>query len=211
MNRFTLFHQNIASILSKQDPFQASLDDLIREIGNLNLSNYILATSFSRQQRRGGTCILFKKNIDYKKFDISSLSICYLFECCAVEITQYNLIVVCIYRTPTSDIALFLRQLQKLLNMLDRKRNKKIILCGDWNIDMLKNDKNSRELTGLLSNYKLNNHIVRPTRLNTCLDLIISNMTLPDVTAEVHCLCLSDHKMGQSISVELEVTNFYAN
>lgn len=62
----------------------------------------------------------------------------YHFECCATEIIGYNLLIVCIYRTPTSNPSIFLKNFELLTRTLTRKKNKKVILCGDWNIDLLK-------------------------------------------------------------------------
>lgn len=74
-------HQNIASILSKQELLEITLEELHKngnypdviclsetflktEYGKyLKISNYQLATTFCRDKRRGGTCILVKRNI----------------------------------------------------------------------------------------------------------------------------------------------------
>lgn len=172
---------------------------------NLILKNYKLAASYSRDQRRGGTCILINKEIDFLKIDITQ-AIDYTFECCAIELPQYKVIIVCIYRTPTSNTEIFLRQLQSLLHMLSRKRNKRIILCGDWNIDLLQTNKNSTELKSLLSNNNMTSYINTPTRKKACLDLIVSNIK-HNVKSEVHYLCLSDHETGQSLTFEVEANS----
>ncbi|KAL0829802.1 hypothetical protein ABMA28_003285 [Loxostege sticticalis] len=218
--RLTLFHQNIASILSKQDIFEVILDELNKELNgvdvicfsetfiklgsekNLHLNNYKMAATFCRKERRGGTCILINKDLDYKTIAITQ-TMPFSFECCAVEITQHSLIIACIYRTPNSNLDTFFLQLQSLLNMLTKKRNKNIILCGDWNIDMTQNNKHSKDLKSLLSNYNIINHINQPTRKNACLDLITSNLN-QIVQSKIHCLCLSDHETGQSITFELD-------
>lgn len=170
-------------------------------------SHFKLVASFCREERRGGTCILIKKELDCKRINTDQ-ALPYSFECCAVEVLQYNLIIVCIYRTPNSNLDIFFQQLQSLLCTLSRKRNKKIILCGDWNIDMLQSNKHSRDLKSLLSNYNIKNHINYPTRKNACLDLITSNLSL-NIDPKIHYLCLSDHETGQSITFDLETNLKY--
>lgn len=63
-----------------------------------------------------------------------------LFEICGSEIPQHKLLVLCVYRTPTSDPNAFLVKLDQLLHYLSRKytRNTKIVLAGDLNINTLK-------------------------------------------------------------------------
>lgn len=61
-------------------------------------------------------------------------------------------------------------------------------------------------------NYNLNLHITDPTRKNTCIDHIISNMT--DAQGRTHQLYLSDHNTGQTLSFEtnntkINIRNFY--
>jgi hypothetical protein len=224
-HRITLFHQNIASILSKCDLFQIALKELKDDLGdidiiclsetflkkgsenNLKISGYAVASAYCRKERRGGTCILLKNDLDYKTYDIKE-SIPFAFECCAVEILQYNLIIICIYRTPSSKIDIFFNQLQLLLNRLLHKSNRKrIILAGDWNIDMMQSSKYSKELTGILANHNMTVHIKQPTRKAACLDLIVSNIS-STVTSKIHCLCLSDHETGQSIRFKQPLTNY---
>lgn len=217
----TLFHQNIASVLSKRDILEAALAELGTDIGeisiiclsetflrrgteaNLRLVNYTLAASYCRQhQRRGGTCILLKNGIEYKA-TLNLKPQDYSFECCGVELLDYNLHVICIYRTPDSPIETFFKELSRLLNSLRRKN---IVLCGDWNIDVMTESRFSKELLSILSNHSMINRIDVPTRRKSCIDLIVTNATI-EVEAKVHCLALSDHETGQSISFQKEYSN----
>lgn len=172
---------------------------------NLKIRNYKLVSSYSRDnERRGGTCILLKNEVDYINLDITT-PVKYDFEYCATELVNYGLIIVCIYRTPSSNVRNFLNNLDFLLAKLTRKRNKQLILCGDWNIDVLKENTISKELLSILSNNNIKNHIQKPTRQKSCIDLIVSN--IPEVDFKLHYLALSDHETGQSISFKCEGKN----
>lgn len=216
-------HQNIAGLLNKIDFIELALLDLKQNQnlnldiicftetfvkqgseGNILLRNYKLANHFSRErERRGGVCILTKKELDFKQIDITkTLRRSYDFECCGIEVTNLKLIVICIYRTPSSDIQQFFQKINILLLNLSKKCKHKIILCGDWNIDMLKDNKNSKELDSILKNYNLSNHITRPTRQKSCLDLIATN--IPNIESHIHYLGLSDHETAQSIRISIE-------
>lgn len=58
-----------------------------------------------------------------------------------------------IYRIPYVNATKFLQKLDELLNKLTQKSKKNIILCGDWNIDVLKTDASlTKELYFILQN-----------------------------------------------------------
>jgi exonuclease III len=108
----------------------------------LYLKGFKLATSFSRTNHDGGgVCILVKEDIESEELcEISKLSVETIFETCAIEITNLNLIVVTMYfpdkkRNPE----LFFSSLERLLQTICRKKfiKKNIVITGDFNIDML--------------------------------------------------------------------------
>lgn len=168
---------------------------------NLKLQGYDLASSFCRpKQRRGGVCILSKVGFECKNINsIDQLACPYHFECCGIEIAQHNLVIVCIYRTPKSNVEIFFNKLNELLhNLSNHKFCKKLIICGDWNIDILKQNKNTFELLEILENHNIFVHIKKPTRNKSCIDQVASN--LQGIHAEVINLALSDHETGQIIT-----------
>lgn len=113
----------------------------------------------------------------------------------------------CIYRIPDSDVFIFFKKLESLLHYLTRKVKKNIILCGDWNIDILKENKYSKELISILNNFNISLHVIRPTRKNTSIDQIASNIRSLDIKCSIHNLALSDHDTGQSLTFYLQEVN----
>lgn len=112
-------HQNIAGILHKKDSLEIVLHEFeIKGVSvdivcisetfmkkgtesNLVLQNYKLVSSFSSpKQRRGGTCILVKKELECQPIRGLPTPIMYTFEFCAIEIVTLNIYVICIYRIP---------------------------------------------------------------------------------------------------------------
>lgn len=222
-NYFTVLHQNIAGCLGKVDHIKAALEELKRqnldvhvlclcetfiESGcedNFKLPNHKLASYFSRlKQKRGGSMILVKKSLEFKPLNIcKELSIAKSFECCGIVIPLYKLVVINIYRTPKSDVKTFLTKLQTLLEHLEKSKPKfKIIISGDWNIDLLKTNNITKYLISILTNFKFKTHIMTATRRNACLDQIASNIYR--VHSNVHLLGLSDHETAQSIYFPLK-------
>lgn len=211
-------HQNIASILKKKDEFEIVLANLKKENkdinviclsetfikkgheSNLTLSDYKIGSMYTREnEKRGGTCILLKNNISFTKLQIAeSLSEDYNFECSGVVIKEPKMIVVCIYRTPTSNITIFFEKLEILLKKICNQSTRKIVLSGDWNIDILKTNGIAQNLQSLLQNYNMYLHITTPTRKKACIDLIVSN--IENANGFTKQLLLSDHNTCQIMS-----------
>lgn len=224
----TLLHQNIAGILNKNEIFDLTITDLSAKLGNIDficlsetfmkkgsecnllLPGYKIASCFSRQdQRRGGTCILIKNEFDYTPLlHITNQFACpYSFECCGVELKNYNLIIICVYRIPNSNVDIFFEKLSLLLGKVTKSDKKQVIICGDWNIDMLKDNVKSKELKTILHNHNLYPHINVPTRKASSIDQIATNLDNSDVKVDIHRLAVSDHDTGQSISFSVPKIN----
>lgn len=102
----------------------------------------------------------------------------------------------CIYRAPDGQIEIFLHKLETLIQKLLTK-NKAILLCGDWNIDILHENSTQKDLVDLLQRYNLVNTVQSPTRktksTSSLIDLMIINRTMYKMPASIHELGLSDH------------------
>lgn len=167
----------------------------------LKIPGYTLVASYSRNSKRGGSCILTKSCLDCRSLSsVNDLSCNFSYECTGIELTTQKIVILCIYRTPNSNPNEFLEKLEQLLFRLT-KRSLKIIICGDWNINTLKPSKSCQDLVNLLKNFNIELHIKSPTRHLACLDQFASNMK--QVIAEVHHLGLSDHETGQTLSVKI--------
>ena len=174
--------------------------------GNISIFDFNLASHFCRKNiKRGGVCILTRKSLSYRKItycnEIAAESV---FECCGIELPELRCVVICIYRVPDSkNISTFFDRLDMLLHKLTHRSTKKVILTGDLNINTLVSDKMTRELKHLLDNYNLQLHIHSPTRLNSCIDHIISN--IPEAKGEVLTMHLSDHDTCQLLVFYINV------
>ena len=86
------------------------------------------------------------------------------FEMSVSEVVTYGYIVVCTYRSPDGNFRVFLNNLELIIKKIQSKR-KKIILCGDWNLNFLINNIRLQELENLLLSYDLINTVISPTRI----------------------------------------------
>lgn len=123
----------------------------------LYVDGYKLATSFKRSEHTGGgVCIFVKDNIDYRELDsINKKSIEFIFETCAIEILKLDLIIIVIYWPDDTRMPdLFYESLEKLLKFTQVKYTKKrIMIGGDFNVDMLIHNPPSIKLLELFKSF----------------------------------------------------------
>lgn len=204
-----LFHQNIAGFISKRDVLEITLAEICKKgkkpdviclsetfirLGSeccINLVGYNVATTYCRKngKNRGGVCILIKKGIKFKELlDVKKYAIDTTFECCAVNLIDYKISIVCLYRTPDSNVNIFLSNLEELLHKYMKNSKSRLILAGDLNINTLEPSNSTKHLTDIAKKFNLNIHISEPTRKKTCIDHLISN--IDKAFSELHHLYL---------------------
>ena len=147
-----------------------------------NLQGYKFI-ALSRKHKRGGGVGLYVSN----KFSlISQLDIMNMMsdvcEYVAVEISlsEYDsAIIISLYRPPNTDVNLFNLKLVEMLTYITTvKRNKKVFLIGDTNINLLKIDdhQNSNEFFNNLLSFGILPTITRPTRITEASSTLINNI-----------------------------------
>lgn len=183
------------------------------DINNAKINGYVLASTYCRVKRRGGTCIYVMKGIKYNELNIiQNFAREMIFECCGIEVPTLKMVIICIYRTPQSNVELFLKYFDTLLYKLlfnSKYSRHKIILSGDLNINTLKECKVVKNFNDIIKNYDLTLHINEPTRLNTCIDHIISSVK--KATGKVLKLGLSDHDTAQMLDLTIKIKMFQSS
>lgn len=178
----------------------------LQDVNILQIPGYKLAASFCRNKSWGGVCLYVKKNINFQLLQCTeSLSMAVHFECCGILLPELNYVVICMYRTPDSNFDIFIKCLDSLLHKLtirSRHAKRKVIIAGDFNVNILENSKNCKLFKNTLLKYNLKPAINEPTRItnssSTCIDNILTN--LKSYSSKVLHLGLSDHS-GQMISI----------
>ena len=211
---FSIIHLNVQSLRAKHELIEC----LLLEINNFdllcfsetwltinnfqcyNFSNYTHIPSI-RNNRNGGTSIFIKNNIEYKiREDIkSNLWKDYIFEIAIIEVNNANdkgFLVACIYRTPDSPIQEFFTCLDILLEKAITE-NKKLIIGGDFNIDLLTKNTNTQDFLTILETNNFIHLINQPTRVSnqtsTSIDNFIVNNTIQINSTGVLEIDISDH------------------
>lgn len=200
-------YQNVCGISNKKRELEVYLNSLDKRVDFIcisehflndksinvfNLENYNLISYNTRHKKiRGGSLIW--GHIDRKVENIDVINKLYrieVFEVCCIKDTSTGLYLCCCYRTPNNkNFEGFMINMEKLLEYLF---NRKSIICGDFNVDLMVESKTRTEFISLLACYNFRLLINTPTFIRnscaTCIDNVITN--LPDDYVEQ---CEVDH------------------
>lgn len=177
------------------------------EVCAINYENYYVASLFSRRSAiHGGSLILLRKNIISKqRNDIVGMSVEQIVEMSCVELEEH--IVMSVYRPPyEQNFSTFESVMEDVLRILF-KSNKKILVCGDFNVNILENDNMiSCKFLNLFNSFNLKNVFCTPTRVtsttSSCLDNIFCNCDI--LNQNIVKNIQSDH-YGQEIVIPYKV------
>ncbi|KOB69448.1 putative tick transposon, partial [Operophtera brumata] len=215
----TICHQNIASLDLKTQRLEVLLQselecDIIaitehwlREdnLKCVNIDGFSLVSSFCRTRiSRGGSCLYVKNGIKaIDCIELKELAEERFCELSAIDLIDYNVIVMCLYRTNLIAHSVFLVYLERLLERAsDSGRN--VLLLGDFNIDWLIQSAERKQLSDLLSVNNFSNEVDFPTRVkgtsSTCLDHVYSNLGPGTVVATPVDTRISDHRGVRAVA-----------
>jgi exonuclease III len=133
----------------------------IAEINKFKLGNRVCR----KDAKNGGSCIFIRGELNTK--EVTYLKVLCAekdFELSAVELIDLNCLLICIYRSPSTDTQNFIDKLYRLLEKLQQSR-KKLIICGDWNMNFLYVKNQVQELQSLLLSHNLINAVTSPMRI----------------------------------------------
>jgi len=155
----------------------------IKEFENLIVDNFEIKTKKCRQTTRGGGVVIFGK-LDIKTETLETPFIEGTFESVGVRVGE--VIFVNIYRPPSGNKDEFV---EILSNFLDSVRGSKVLIGGDYNLDILGGN---RWIESICNLYNLAHKINNVTRIEsgTCIDNFLTNM---EGTFKVSNISIADH------------------
>lgn len=183
-----------------------------QQLVNYGIPGYFLASSFCRKGGGyGGSAIYAKLGVrnsvrgDLNKFAVESH-----FEICACEFRfdDVNILVMTIYRTPDSDVKLFMSKLEEVLSVVSNGNvnRQMLVIAGDFNINLLKEYSVKDDFNSLLKSFGVFPTIFGVTRKNkknsSCIDNILINWE-HNYSAEIINSLISDHT-AQKLSFSLK-------
>lgn len=169
----------------------------------IEFEGYTLETFFCRTTfKHGGVCLFVADNfpLNVKQVNLQLYCSEKIIESSAVLLQNefFKCCVVSMYRSPDGDISQFFDKVIDILCHCHKLCNK-LLVCGDLNIDFLKDSFNKKLLQDILDSYNLRISTLEPTRISmnlngstaTKIDYIITN--LPYYEASVVQPNIADH------------------
>uniref|UniRef100_A0A8D9BK78 Endonuclease/exonuclease/phosphatase domain-containing protein n=1 Tax=Cacopsylla melanoneura TaxID=428564 RepID=A0A8D9BK78_9HEMI len=227
--RMTILHHNVQSLKNKLPLFELFLHTLDSDYKHKpdvlcitetwfskdsapchNIPGYINLSSFFRAQDSGGGVSIFTKDTsDLIALDLNVSPIEYSFEYSVVAARTRDLAILCIYKStnPKSKFQDFLLKFEQVLTKL--RAYKYLVVCGDFNVNLLLDTKQSSDFLSLLKMFNLTPSVSCPTRITTrtatCIDNILINFS-PNILLNKDTNIFSglgDHKHAQVIVFEV--------
>ena len=230
-NSLLIFHQNVQCLKNKILEMEILLDNMEvcpklvcvtehwyteNEKTNMKIEKYTMISSFTRKNKaHGGSAIFAQDGYDAEEVEeLQQKSIEGHLECSSVCSRSQKLLVLCIYRPPLGELDLFFNTLTDILNICYNKFFRfKMVLCGDFNINLLDNNSNTKSLLNILTSFNFSQKIFDPTRIannsKTLLDNIFINFE-NIYSGEIITTALSDHE-GQLINICLNDNSDQSN
>jgi hypothetical protein len=190
-----LLHQNVCGISNKINEIEIYLEEQNRplqyvcvsehflnknSVTSLNIQNYKIACHNTRlTKKRGGTLILALNNRDTEGLVFcDKLYLAEVFEICGIRDIHTGVHICCCYRAPYSNnFGVFMERFELLLEQLF---NKKAIICGDFNVDLMTDNKQRSDFLSLLNSYNfkhlIDNVTFRRNDSQSCIDNFITNL-----------------------------------
>lgn len=220
-----VLHQNIQCLRNKTAECEIFLSSLEKfpdvvcltehwctkdEMEVMNLEGYKLTSSFCRKIKiHGGSCIYVKKDAEISDFvDLQLQSVEEQCEVSAIVSKSGKLLILTVYRIPSvnqDDIDLFFNILTKTLTYCcDKYPKNKIVLCGDFNINLLDKNRLSSNFINLLLTFNLSQTIFTATRFSKKSESLIDNIFINfehEQGGQVITSALSDHE-AQILHIE---------
>ena len=112
-----------------------------------------------------------------------------------------KVIVICLYRPPNGVFSILHKHLSEVLKRLSLKFDY-VILCGDFNVDYLRETHNKKVLCDMLDSYKLRITSTDPTRIfhqnnaqmsATCIDYMANNLPENICNIKITNPLIADH------------------
>lgn len=168
------------------------------EICALRLDGYLLASHYCRLNfRRGGVAVFIRPDISYRVVPVHSFCVEKHAEFAAVYLDAMDLLLIVVYRSGAiRDTEVFMRQLELLLDNVSSDFHR-IILAGDYNINILIDSDDRRDFLDLMASYNLHHVINDYTRIDcssrSCIDNFLVTLDDASFAARIVPSGFSDH------------------
>ena len=216
-NSFSILHVNCRSLKSNFDDIDNLLhrcrsklkvialsetwmcDEKYNNYDSFNFKRYTF--HYVNRKKGGGTALFVIDKIKHKCIEEFSYSTKNCFHIVTVEINENessNFYVSCIYRPPNVCMNKFIGNYTQFIQQ-QKNKNKKLFICGDFNIGLIKdlNNIDTDKLLNLAYSYSQCPLITAPTRITknsaTAIDNIFTNMLSDNIKSSILIDDITDH------------------
>ena len=170
------------------------------DVNIFNIEGYELFSVPRVDKKGGGVAIYVNNNINCSCVKNHCLTVDGIFECITVElstVTSKQINICCVYRTPGSYIPMFIQTFDEFLTKLKVKKH--LFVCGDFNIDLIKQGSHGHtsDFLDMMYSFGLIPLIKKPSRITefsaTCIDNIFTNDITADTLSGIVTNDISDH------------------
>jgi hypothetical protein len=136
------------------------------EKNSVVIDRYNLGAVYCRKTlNKGGVCIFVHNTVNYSNINLDRFCTDKTIEICAVKLKSARrmIYIIAVYRAPSGNFVEFLNSLDRVLNTF-YSSGVEFIVCGDINIDYLKDSFKKKQLNSLLLSFNLFSIIDFPTR-----------------------------------------------
>ena len=172
-------------------------------------NGYEVASSFCRSTNiHGGVAIYVKNNLNISYLSLEVKRFCSEkdFEIAAIIIHKIKILVITIYRTPDSDLDIFINTMEDFMKFISRYKTFRVFIFGDINIDPRNTNIKILSFLYMLRSFNFYCMNDKPTRNNSCLDNIITNSNIKYFDFDIIQPHLSDHC---GFLMKLPIKEFY--
>jgi hypothetical protein len=127
--------------------------------------------------KNGGVCIFIYEDIQLPNINLKKFCKEKDLEVCAVKLhfQSCEICIITIYRSPSGNFQYLIDNLEKILTLI-YSTTKEIIICGDININYLKDSSHKQVLDSLLASYGLYSTVQFPPRIQNKSSSAINNL-----------------------------------
>ena len=218
-NMTTIMLQNVRSLPKNLDALNVYLTTLkckpkiicltetwlkdCHPIGLYNINGYHPIITANRVRRGGGVAFYINENLKFQIIDTFNQNFLQILSIKIKQLNSSEIILTCLYLPPNAVNETSITEIQNYLDKIKLTPDTMHIVCGDFNVNILKTSKNSEKLQNVMLSLGLENRnnfiATRETVLNkSCIDLFYTNF---NSIAQVSKTDITDH---YSVIMELK-------
>ena len=151
----------------------------------------LLLANRSTSHRGGGSALLFSSELKLISSSTPCFSSCEILICNIQFPSLFTIVIILIYRPPSSSLRSFLTDLSSILESITSVNT---VIIGDFNIQINNDNYASLSLNELIFEYSLTQHIRFPTNTNgNTIDLVLSLADSNLISYPTQSSLISDH------------------